>query len=58
MIKVEFFADRNPQTNGYGMIAVVNGAIQPVGPQNFTSEQHAISALVRAVGDAIKPSPA
>lgn len=60
MTKIEFAVDRNPNPgqSGSGIIAIVNGAITPVGPQNFSGDQQAISALLRALGELVKPSPA
>jgi hypothetical protein len=58
MTKIEFAADKHPDQPGYGMIAVVKGGIRAVGPQNFASEDQAIAAFLRAVGEAVKPPTA
>lgn len=59
MTKIEFAADRHPEAPArYGIVALVNGGVVPVGPQNYPSESGAQQAFLRAIGDAMKPSPA
>jgi hypothetical protein len=64
MKKIYFAADHNPTTNGYGMIALDNDddrphpGIAPVGPQDFDSEQAALNAFRRALGNAISSARA
>ena len=57
MTKIELAVDENPTgdlAGRYGIVAIVNGGVRPVGSQGFPSEDAAVQALCRALGQIVK----
>ena len=59
MTKIEIAVDANPnqdQIGRYGLLLIVNGSTRPMGPQTFRSEDAAVRALARSLGQLVTPA--